>query len=86
MMVKFKRFTSRARAPEKTTLGSACLDVFPARCVTLQPGATIPTETDVGLTFSKKYVCRLYPRSELSLKPVILGGGVIDSDFEEIFV
>ena len=34
-----------------------------------------------GLKFSKKYVCRLYPRSGLSLKGLILGGGVTDSDF-----
>ena len=46
-----------------------------------KPGATRPVETDIGLKFLKNYVCRLYPRLSLSLKRVILGGGVIDSDF-----
>ena len=43
-----------------------------------------PTETDIGLKVSKKYVFRLYPRSGLSLYPVILGGGVFDSNFRGI--
>ena len=81
MKVKFKRFSSRARVPEKATLGSACFDVFSARCVTLEPGVTRSIETDIGLKFSKEYVARLYPRSGPSLALVMLGGGVTDSDF-----
>ena len=38
----------------------------------------------MGLNLQKKYVGRLYRRSGLSCKPVILGGGVIDSDFRRI--
>ena len=57
------------------------LDVFSARSVTLEPGVTRPIETDIGFKFSKKHVFRLYPRSGLSCKPVILGGGMYDSDF-----
>ena len=82
MKAIFKRFSLRACVPEKATPGSGCLDVFSARCVTLEPGATRPIETDIGLKFSKTYVCRLYSRSGLSLKGVILGDGVIDSDFQ----
>ena len=57
---------------------------FSAKCVTLEPGATRSFGTDIGLKFSKKYVARLYPRSGLSLTPVILGGGVVNSDFRGI--
>ena len=53
---------------------------FSARCVTLESGSARSIETDIGMKLSKKYVCRLYPRSGLSLKPVILGGGVNNSD------
>ena len=31
--------------------------------------------------FSKNYICRIYPRSGLSLKPLFLGCGVKDSDY-----
>ena len=34
------------------------------------------------MKFAKKYVCRLYPRSDLSLKPLSLGG-VVDSDYRD---
>ena len=81
MKVKFKKFCSRARVPEKATPGSACVDVFSARCITLERGVTRSIKTDIGLKSSKKYVARLYSRSGLSLAPVMLGGGVIDSDF-----
>ena len=81
MTVKFKRFSSNARVPEKTTRGPACFDVFSARSVTIKPNKARSIETDIGLKFSKRYTCRLYPCSGLSLKGVILGCGLIDSDF-----
>ena len=65
----------------KATSGSAWFDVFSSRSVTLEPGVTRTIETDFGLKFPKKYIAKLLPRSGLSLKPVFLGGGVIDSDF-----
>ena len=60
------------------------LMIFSARCVTLEPRVTKPIETNIGLKFSKKYICRLYPCSGLSIKLVILGGGVFDSNFRGI--
>ena len=47
----------------------------------IEPSVTRKIETDFGLKFPKKYVAKLLPRSGLSLKPVFLGGGVLESDF-----
>ena len=80
MKVKFKKFSSRARASQKSTPGSACYNIFAASCVTLESGATRSIETDTGLSFSKQYFARIYPHSGLSLEPIILGGGVVDAD------
>ena len=55
---------------------------FSVRSVTLEPAVTSTIETDIGVKFSKKYVWRLYPRSGLSCISVILGEGVIYSDFQ----
>ena len=84
MKVKFKKFSVHARTSEKETEGSACYDIFSARSLNLLPGETKAVETDIGMKFSKKYAGRLYPYSGLSLKPVTLGRGVIDSDFRGI--
>ena len=85
MKVKFKKFSIHARTPEKATEGSASYNIFSARSLNLLPGETKAIETDIGMKFSKKYSCRLYqPHSGLSLKPVTLGGGVIDPDFRGI--
>ena len=81
MKIKFKKFRPCARVPTKATPGSACFDVYSSRSVTLEPGVTRAIEKDFGLKFPKTYIARLYPRSGLSLKPIFLGGGVIDSDY-----
>ena len=81
MKVIFKRFSSLARVPTKSTLGSASYNVYSARDVLLGPGVTQTVELNLGFKFAKKYVCRLYPRSGLSLKPLFFGDGVIDSDY-----
>ena len=81
MKVKFKRFSSRARIPQKATIGSACYNLFVARCVTLEPNATRSVKTDLGFCFSKKCMARIYPRSSLSLKPILIGGGVVDLEY-----
>ena len=81
MKAKFKKFSTRARVPEKATSGFACFNGFCARSVTLEPEVTSIIETNIGLKFSKNYVCRLYLHSGLSSKSVILGRGVFDSNF-----
>ena len=80
MKVKFKKFSSCVRAPQKSIPDCACYSIFAASCVTLESGATTSIETDIGLSFSKNYVARIYPGSGLSLEPITLGGGVVDSD------
>ena len=81
MKVKFKRFSSCARTPQKATIGSACHNLFAARCVTLEPGATRSIETDLGFSFNKKYMARIYPGPSLSLQSIFPGGEVVDSDY-----
>ena len=81
MKVRFKRFSTRARVPRKSTIGSACYDLFAAKCAVLEPGATRFVETDIGFCFSEKYVAKIYPRSSMSLKSIFLGGGILDSDY-----
>ena len=46
MKVKFKRFSSLARVPTKSTPGYACYNVCSARDVLLGPGATNAAEFD----------------------------------------
>ena len=81
MKVRFKRFSTCTRIPQKSTIRSACYDLFAARCAALEPGATRSIETDIGFCFSEKYVGKIYPRSSLSLESIVLGGRIIDSDY-----
>ena len=81
MKVKFKKFSSNARLPTKSTVGSAFFDVYSAKGVLLLPGETKTADFDLGIQFSKKYVCRIYPTSNLSSKPLFVGGGVVDSNY-----
>ena len=81
MKVKLKKYSSAARVPKKATCGSACYDVYSARDVKLAPGVTKTMPLDIGFKFSKRYVCRSYPRSSFSLLPTFIGGGMVDSDY-----
>ena len=81
MKVKFKKFSALGRVPTKATPGSACYDVYSPVDITIRPGWTEKIPLDIGLKFSKKYVCRAYPRSSMSVLQTFLGGGVIDSDY-----
>ena len=81
MKEKIKTFSSAARVPKKAMSGSACYDIYFAREVKLAPGVTKTIALDIGFKFSKKYACRIYPRSSFSLWPAFVGGEVIDSDY-----
>ena len=78
-MVRFKRFSTKIIL-QKSTTGSACYDLYIARCTVLEPGNTRSIETDIGFCSSEKYVGQIYPHSSLSLKSIVLGG-IIDSDY-----
>lgn len=79
MKVKFKKFSLLGRVPTKTTRVSACY-VSSSRDVRLRPGATKKVQLDIGFKFLKRYACRAYLRSSMSVLPTF-GGGVIDSDY-----
>ena len=81
MKVKFRRFRSLARVPTKSTPGSACQGIYSTRDVLLGPGAADTVELDLGFKFVKKYICRIYSKSGLSLRPLFLDGGVTDSGY-----
>ena len=81
MKVSFKKFSKFGRVPSRATSGSVCFDVYSSCEVRLRPGKTKQIPLDVGFKFSKKYCCRTYPKSGLSLLPTFLSGGVVDSDY-----
>ena len=81
MKIKFKNFSRFGQIPTKARPGSACFDVFSSCEVKIRPGETKQIPLDIGFKFSKKFCCRIYPRSGLSLLPTSVGGGVVDSDY-----
>ena len=76
MKVTFKRFSSRARCPQKWTAGSVAYDLFAVRTVVLETGSTRSVEIDIGFCFSNKYVSKIYPRSSISLRLICVGDGI----------
>ena len=43
--------------------------------------STRSVESDIGFCFSNKCVAKIYPHSSVSLRSVLIDGGIIDSDF-----
>ena len=81
MKISFKKFSSRGHVPTKATPGSACYGVYSSTDITITPGGTEKIPLNIGFKFSKKCVCRVYPRSSMSVLPTFLGDRVIDSDY-----
>ena len=69
------------RVPTKATPGSGCYDVYSPVDITIRPGGTEKIPLDIRFKFLKKYVCRAYPRSSMSVLLTFLSGGVIHSDY-----
>ena len=81
MKVSYKKFSKFGRVPIRATSGSACFDVYSSCEARLRPGETKAIDLEIGFSFSKKYCCRSYPKSDLSLLPIFLAGGIVDSDY-----
>ena len=74
--VKIKRVDKRAKLPEYTHEGDACMDM---RAILNAPVAVYPGETfivDTGLAFEipEGYVMQLFPRSGLGIKKGLVLG------------
>ena len=74
------KWHSKGHIPTKATPGSAFYDIYSSIDINLRRGGTEKMPLDIGFKFSKNYVCKVYPRSSMSVLPTFLGGGVIDSD------
>ena len=81
MKLSFKKFSSRGYVPTKATPGSACYGGYSSIDITITPSGTEKIPLDIGFKFSKKYICRVYPRSSMSALPTFLGDRVIDWDY-----
>ena len=81
MKIKFKKYSSAAHVPTKATSGSACYDVYSTIDIKLAPGVTKKIPLDLGFKFSKRYVCRICPRSSLSLLTTFISTAAVDSDY-----
>ena len=81
MKVKFKKYSYAVGVPTKATSVSACYNFYSTIDVKLALGVTKKISLDLGFKFSKRYVCRIYPRSSLSPLQTFIGGGVADSDY-----
>ena len=81
MKIKFRRFSSKARCPQKSTLGSAGHDLLSSRNVGPEPNSNQQIPIDIGFCFLSKYFAKIYSHSSLSLRSIEYGGGAINSDF-----
>ena len=81
MKLKFRRFSSTACRPQKSTQGSGGCDLFCSRNIVLELSTTQRIPTDIGFCSSSKYFAKIYSCPSLSLRSIECGGGVIDSDF-----
>lgn len=92
--LKFKRITQDAKAPYRSTVSSACYDVFTNETVTLYPqrgqDKAYKIPTGVAFEIPEGYHLEVYMRSSTGLKTKLRlanSTGIVDSDYtEELFL
>ena len=70
MKVKFKKVSSLAHVPTKSTLDSACYDVYSARDVQPGPGVTKTVELDLASSSRRSTVVE-FAHNWLIFEPII---------------
>lgn len=90
MRLKVKRISKNATLPTRATPGSAGFDLYASEDAWLLPPykdngyiktSTHAISTGLMIEIPEGYFARILPRSGLSLKGVVIGAGIIDSDF-----
>lgn len=90
MQLKVKRISEHATLPTRATPDSAGFDLYASEDAWLLPPykdhgyikvSTQAISTGLTIEIPQGYFARILPRSGLALKGVVIGAGVIDSDF-----
>lgn len=79
--VKLRLLSSAAVKPVYATSGSACMDVYAAEGVIVEPGDTVAIGTGLAMEVPEGYKVSVLPRSGLALKGIEVIEGTIDSDY-----
>ena len=81
MLLRFKKLSSNAKAPVRTTEGFVGYDLFSAvfKSIGLQECNAIPTY--IALITPPGVYPRIAPRSSLAIKNTDVGAGVVDIDY-----
>ncbi len=77
-----KKLSENAKIPTRGSQHAAGFDLYSAENLSINPGCRSVVKTNISLEIPEGYYGRIAPRSGLSVKNgVLIGGGVIDSDF-----
>jgi dUTP pyrophosphatase len=81
-MIKFKRLTTDAKIPLRSTAGAAGFSVFSNGYYTIKPNVRCLLDTGIAMQLPNGYWGELKPRSGLAAKHGLdVLAGVIDSDY-----
>jgi dUTP pyrophosphatase len=69
--------------PKMQKVGDACYDLVARYGVYLRPGQTAVIGTGIKVKLPERYMMRIYGRSSLCAKGLVVGAGVIDSGYRD---
>ena len=81
LKLKFKIFSTQAKAQRRATEGSVAYDFYSTEKVVIFPQTCKPVATDITLLPPPGISSRVPPCSSMALKNSNIGGSVIDSDY-----
>lgn len=80
-LLQVSKLVKDALLPTKAHKNDACFDIFSNEELFIPQGMTRKIKTGISICLPPGYMIKFFDRSSLSIKGLILGGGVIDPDF-----
>ena len=81
MKLLIKRLHPNAKMPTRGSKEAACFDLYVSEDTTLPPGEPVLVPTGIAMGIEPGYCVKVYGRSSMHKKGVIIQTGIIDSDY-----
>ena len=78
LVLPVQKLSNHAVLPQRKSEKAAGYDLSSTIDATIEPHDSLLIPTDLAISIPSGYYGRIAPRSSLSLKQIVVGGGVID--------
>lgn len=81
MKLKIKRLSENAKLPTRGSAEAACYDLYVSKDTVLANDEPVLVPTDIAMGIPEGFAVKIYGRSSMHKKGVVVQTGIVDSDY-----